>query len=245
MKRLFSCILAILLVLSLFGVAFSESESQAEKSKSWPELTIDWSDTALRGLGDNSSRHQAYHGPDKKYAQAGAFKPGKVNSARSLFSDGDYVLVDLDYPTVGRRCVYFKKSMLSSVPEEQVVLESHPARTDVAIIPVMGPGEEYDRFTQTKPPEWVYNPDDWPIEDWIEWYGEDDPQMFELWALVSKYGGSYEIAEATDEDVFIVTLSPGTEINVFFETNGWAYAEFTCGIGLVRAWLPARFISAV
>ena len=36
-----------------------------------------------------------------------------------------------------------------------------------------------------------------------------------------------------------VILTPGTQIDVFFEMNGWVFAEFTASIGRARAWLPA------
>lgn len=36
-----------------------------------------------------------------------------------------------------------------------------------------------------------------------------------------------------------VLLDADTPVNVFFETEGWVFAEFDCSIGLIRAWLPA------
>ena len=243
MRRMLSLMLSVILVMSLCGLSLAEEGSPDSEAAGWPEMTIAWADIALRDLGDESMRHQAYYGPGKEYATAGAYKPYKVKNARSLLREGDYVLVELDYPTVGKRCVYFKKSMLREAPEEQVQLEAHPAKIDIAVIPVLGPGDDYDRLIQKMPPEWVFHPEDWPIDEWRKIYG-DNPGIFEVNALVETYGGSDEIEEATDRDEWIVVLDPGTEISVFFETDGWVYTEFTCGTGLVRAWLPSRFVSA-
>ena len=246
MKRVLSFVIAMLFMISLYAASLADGESQGSKAGNWPEMTIDWADATLRDSGNESMRHQAYHGPGQQYASAGAFKPRKVKNARSLFRDGDYALVELDYPTVGKRCVYFKVSVLKNAPEKTMPQQSYPARTNAGIIPVMGPGEDYDRFTQKGPPEWVFRHEDYS-EEWWEYmnaeYG-DDPDMIELIALVEKYGGSGEIADALRERVYTVVLTPGTEVSVFFETDGWVYAEFTCGTGLVRAWLPAGYVTA-
>ena len=41
-----------------------------------------------------------------------------------------------------------------------------------------------------------------------------------------------------------VILTEGASIDVFFETDGWVFAEFTCSIGLIRAWIPANCVIA-
>ena len=38
------------------------------------------------------------------------------------------------------------------------------------------------------------------------------------------------------QDIYIPA---NTDVNVFFETNGWVFGEFSCKLGLIRAWLPA------
>jgi len=40
-----------------------------------------------------------------------------------------------------------------------------------------------------------------------------------------------------------VTLNKGAIISVFFEVDGWVFAEFTISSGTVRAWLPANKIA--
>lgn len=39
-------------------------------------------------------------------------------------------------------------------------------------------------------------------------------------------------------------LSSGLQITVFYEENGWVFAEFPCSLGYVRGWLPADVVSA-
>ena len=39
-----------------------------------------------------------------------------------------------------------------------------------------------------------------------------------------------------------IELSAGTSVNVFFETDGWVFAEFGCSLGTIRAWLPVSSI---
>ena len=41
-----------------------------------------------------------------------------------------------------------------------------------------------------------------------------------------------------------VVLSQNTRIDVFFETNGWVFAEFSSEIGLARAWIPASKVES-
>ena len=38
-------------------------------------------------------------------------------------------------------------------------------------------------------------------------------------------------------------LEEGTDVNVFFETEGWVFAEFDCEMGTIRAWLPAEYVA--
>lgn len=39
-------------------------------------------------------------------------------------------------------------------------------------------------------------------------------------------------------------LSGGLSISVFYEENGWVYAEFPCAAGYVRGWIPADCVAA-
>ena len=40
-----------------------------------------------------------------------------------------------------------------------------------------------------------------------------------------------------------LTVNKGTRLTVFFQENGFVYAEYTCGKGKVRMWLPANKIT--
>ena len=42
-----------------------------------------------------------------------------------------------------------------------------------------------------------------------------------------------------------VRLARGTWINVFFEIDGWVFAEFSCEAGMIRAWIPANQVEAI
>ena len=217
MKRLLSFFLVIACLATLPYIVLAEDSS-------WPQLDPEWSDAALRDPGDTSTRRQAYYGPGKKYATAGAYKPYKVEKARALFQEGDYTLVELDYPTVGKRCVYFNSSMLREVPDSTFLLEPYPAQTDTMLIPMLGPGNDYDYLV------YLTQSDDLS--------GLDGS----LETMVELFAGSWEIYQALKLEDNTMRLPAGTEIGVLFETNGWVFAEFTSAIGLVRAWFPADFV---
>jgi len=135
-------------------------------------------------------RVQSRCGPAKTYHGAGGYKTYKMTSTNALFIEGSYMLVDLDYTTVGRRRVYFPISAFSgtqNVPE--VTLSATPAHTTVDLIPTFGPGMEYDTFDEA-------------------------------------------------------AISSGTALSVYFEENGWVFAEFASALGTVRAWIPVDQVSA-
>lgn len=135
-------------------------------------------------------RVQSRCGPAKTYHGAGGYKTYKMTSTDALFIEGSYMLVDLDYTTVGRRRVYFPVSAFSgtqNVPE--VSLSGIAACTTSDLIPTFGPGTEYDTFDEA-------------------------------------------------------AITSGTALSVFFEEDGWVFAEFACALGSVRAWIPADQVSA-
>lgn len=160
-----------------------------EPEKPWPVYAqIDRYSVTIRPL-DGESRAQSRTGPDRSYHGAGGYKPYKVTSAKALFTEGSYILVELDYTTVGTRIIYFQTSAFSgtgNVPA--VTLEAYDARTVTSLIPVFGPGRDYDEFTEA-------------------------------------------------------AISSGIKIHVFFEENGWVFAEFPCELGYVRAWIPVDQIT--
>ena len=41
-----------------------------------------------------------------------------------------------------------------------------------------------------------------------------------------------------------VIIHEGQGIDVFFETDGWVFAEFTASVGRARAWLPASQVES-
>lgn len=168
----------------------------ADSNGSWPVREMDGVGTSLRAFNDQSKRHQSYFGPNRNYPGAGAYKPYKVTSATALFREGDYVLVDMSYQTVGRRCVYFKASALTNASVDYVTLSGCPATTVGSVQPKFGPGYEYDDVVKTN----------------------------------------------NNGTTTSVVLSKGTRISVFFEMNGWVYAEFGSILGTIRGWLPADMV---
>lgn len=165
----------------------------------WPVWTKNGTGTSLRAFNNESQRHQAYYGPNGNYPGAGGYKPYKVVSATALFREGDYVLVDLDYKTVGRRCLYFKYSAITSAAADQVSLIAYPAVTTSTVQPKFGPGYEYD-------------------------------------SVVKKNQSNGSTMQEN------VVIGSGTQLSVFFEMNGWVFAEFGSILGTIRAWLPANTV---
>ena len=218
MKKTLSIILAIAsLVVLLMNCAVAE-----ENESSWPVWTLNRIETSLKKLPSEEDRHQGYFGPAKSYPGAGAYKPYKVNKLTALFREGDFVLVDMDYQTAGKRCVYFKASALQTNDVDTTTLVSVPAITTTLLIPKYGPGIDYENVEQTK---------------------ESKYANWSLMELAGKFGGSAEIYAATQPTKYTVYLEEGTDVNVFFETEGWIFAEFDCDMGTIRAWLPAEYVA--
>ena len=185
MKKLLCLLLAMMCVLS--AAAFSSADG------SWPVISLTGYATALKPSKDESRRYQSTFGPGRSYPGAGAYKPYKVTSMTALMREGEYVLVDMSYQTVGRRILYFKDSSLTNASADNVSLQAYPAVTTSTIQPRFGPGYAYDEVDMKK-----------------------------------SNGGTA-----------MVTLGAGCRVNVFFEVNGWVFAEFSCALGVIRARLPA------
>ena len=218
MKKYLMVAILMLLIASLVCAG-----ALAGSGKTWPVIELDGEDTVLNSLSDSEGRRQAYYGPGSNYAQAGAYKPYKVLSAEALYREGNYTLVDMDYQTAGKRCVYFRTSYLTSQSAPAAAPDRFPARTTVSLIPMCGPGLAYEAVVQKEPS---------PYADW------------DLLDLVGKFGGSWEIYEALQDRTYSVVLSQNSLVNVLFETEGWVFAEFECSIGMIRAWLPAEYVVA-
>ena len=173
---------------------------------------------------DKTMRRQAYLGPDKnKYPGAGSYRPGMVTSAAALFREGDYIFVDLLYHEKEKRVVYFLDYSLQEVPAslEFVSLTGQPATVSTGAVAMMGPGSDYEVLEISVKSKYA----DWDIDD-----------------LVDQFAGSYEIWRALQSNRYTVIVDEGTDITVFFEYNGWLFAEFGTAIGNVRAWLPANAV---
>ena len=53
------------------------------------------------------------------------------------------------------------------------------------------------------------------------------------------FGPGYAYDEVQDQSGHRITLGSGNRVSVFFEADGWVFAEFSCALGMIRAWLPA------
>ncbi len=97
-----------------------------------------------------SGRHEkevAYCGPGKDYREAGTYKTAKMSQIKGVFIEGDWMLVDVNYPGVGRRQIYFRTNAFKSpgnVP--QWAFTGFAASLTAETAPRMGPGTEYDTF---------------------------------------------------------------------------------------------------
>ncbi len=111
----------------------------------WPADIAAAYDLVAVNKGDK--RAMAYCGPGKEYREAGAFKTNKLTRVKGIFTEGNYVLADLDYTGVGKRRVYFRKSAFKnsdSVPSWD--LAGVDAITLAGLKMYFGPGGEYDDF---------------------------------------------------------------------------------------------------
>lgn len=181
MKKMICLMLALTCLFSMISTAFADGSS-------WPVISLTGYGTALKPSKDENRRYQSTFGPGK-YPGAGAYKPYKVTSMTALMREGEYVLVDMSYKTVGRRILYFKASSLTNATAEEMYYTPCSATTTTTIQPMFGPGYAYD--------------------------------------------------EVTDQKNNRVTIGAGNRVSVFFEANGWVFAEFSCSLGMIRAWLPA------
>jgi hypothetical protein len=113
--------------------------------KPWPLENIAKYD--LRAVDKGDERAIAWCGPGKNYREAGGFKTNKLSSVSGVFIEGDYVLVDVDYAGVGKRCVYFRKNAFkntSVVPPRDLI--GYGAVTVMDTMLRYGPGVDYDDF---------------------------------------------------------------------------------------------------
>lgn len=84
--------------------------------------------------------------------------------------------------------------------------------------------------------EWEKNHND------DELFAEWEAQQIEEESNLNNSNGHNEITYSRSSST--ISLAPGTKIIVFFETNGWVFAEVETRNMLFRAWLPARKVEA-
>lgn len=146
--------------LSSFG-SDQETSTAVPKATSTPRPTpsptpvASWPQSAYQGISvsvyplPQDERYQSRSGPSRSYHGVGAYKTYKISSIKALFIEDGYVLVDLDYTTVGRRRLYFPSNIFTSlkgVPE--AALTPYPAQTTCALTPRHGPGNAYNAFDE-------------------------------------------------------------------------------------------------
>ena len=219
------------------GAARPAVQEGEESVKPWPVMELAGIDSALRPLSDDEQRHQSYFGPSADYPGDGAYKPKKATSVKALLREGDFVLTDLTYQTVGRRILYFKASALTNSDVESVTLTGYPAKTLGAIAPKQGPGPMYDDLLQTKRQDMS----GFEHIDGFSWYDYETG----TWTEVEGFWVDFDSGVIVDNpktERFTVYLKEGADLSVFFETNGWVYAEFNCTLGKARGWLPAATV---
>lgn len=124
----------------------SASSSYTQTSQ-WPQVDFSPVSVQLKKTSDKEGRRQSKGGPNKDYIGVGAYKPYKMRSATAWFTEGDYVLTEIDYSTVGHRCVYFSKGNFDSTRGvERISLSSVSGKMNTTVTPYYGPGYSYDIF---------------------------------------------------------------------------------------------------
>ncbi len=120
-------------------------------SGNWPGWNLVGIGTQFKRLESESKRNQSYLGPNGSYGKGGGYKTWYDGTKiKAFFKEGSYVYVDLSYPTVGRRCLYFLATVLTSSNVDEVKLRAYSAKTASSVVPLYGPGMEYDKVTNDR-----------------------------------------------------------------------------------------------
>ena len=154
----------------------------------WPSYTL--TKYKLK-IADLSTGKQAYSGPSRNYTEAGSYLTSKITRTDGLLIEGSYVLVEMNYSSVGLRRVYFSRGVFKNsydVPETALV--GYPAVTTKSVSAWYGPGPMYCAFEGAN-------------------------------------------------------VGANTELSVFFEENGYVFAEYEAGFQLVRAWISANSVKPI
>ena len=152
----------------------------------WPTYTLK---TYKLTVADTTSNKMSYSGPSKNYSEAGCYVPSVMARTDGLFVEDRYVLVDMNYTSIGLRRVYFRCGIFKStynVPE--AALTRYPAVTTQEVTAWYGPGTKYNKFPEA-------------------------------------------------------SLGANAPITVFFEEDGYVFAEYDTAFRLVRAWIDAAYVT--
>ena len=216
MKRMILILLALALTLPLLGGALADGAP-------WPVVELEGTAAEMKPEYLKNQRRQAMTGPARDYAQAGAYLPRRVVDIRALLREGEYILVDLTYANA-KRCLYFHEQSLYETAAEQTQLKGYPARTLVNMPVFYGPGPEYDYMTYRARSPFA---------------AVDRELLREIFN-----GNEAWIKKALKDEVIMVSVRRGTPIQVFFETKGWVFAEFSAALGKARGWMRADQVAA-
>lgn len=159
------------------------ADTDSEAAVPWPTYTL--TKYGLKIANENTAK-QAYSGPSRNYTEAGNFLTWKLTRTDGLLIEGSYVLVEINYTSIGLRRVYFSRGVFKNsynVPE--VSLIGYPAVTTQSVSAWYGPGPMYSAFEGAN-------------------------------------------------------VGANTQLSVFFEENGYVFAEYEAGFKLVRAWINAN-----
>ena len=101
----------------------------------------------LKTIDKGTQRAMAYRGPGKSYREANAFVTSKMRGVYGLFTEGKYILTEMDYAGVGKRRLYFMIGTFTKTGNTPVWdLEGFGAYTSADAFPRYGPGEDYNDF---------------------------------------------------------------------------------------------------
>lgn len=161
------------------------ADTETEVAVPWPSYTL--TKYKLK-IADMATAKQAYSGPSRNYTEAGSYLTSKITRTDGLLIEGSYVLVEMNYSSVGLRRLYFSRGVFKNsydVPE--VSLIGYPAVTTQSVSAWYGPGPMYSAFEGAN-------------------------------------------------------VGANTQLSVFFEENGYVFAEYEAGFQLVRAWINANSV---
>ena len=146
------------------GATFSENTSVIEMGKPSPEsnqsinsVSVPWpikeiNRKAVEKTGAwDDSRVFGYFGPGKEFLSVAYFRWSHINDPYSLFTLGEYTLIDFSYPTRpdwhGRISAFINTTSIlkrsGTIDMEELKIESYPATLLQKTTPRFGPGEEY------------------------------------------------------------------------------------------------------